>query len=517
MTSQHRTVAEEDLISETMSAGEDMQSLMDAQESSGFRSLRRRQNVTGIVVSVAEDAVLVDVGTKSEGIVRREELSEDGDDAPELRYGQEVLVQVIEPESPQGPVLSLRLARREQAWVDMEALAAQGDTIEATVVDFNRGGAIADVRGVRAFIPISQLASLPGATLSPEGGQQDDTAGRLSQIVGRRLWFKVLEVDRSQNRLILSEKAAESERRDRRRQEMLGEIEQGQIRHGVVRNVTAFGAFVDLGGLDGLVHVSEMSYDRVEDPRSVLAPGQEVDVFVLEVRREDGRIALSLKRAMQDPWITAAERLQPGQTVEVEVRRLAKFGAFAQIEPGIEGLIHISELADVPPRDPGQVVHEGDRLQVKVIHVDPHSRRIGLSLRQMTEPQSAQMSVDDWHREQDASHNREESAFGVLSGLNLPRLQDQTGQRDVNEESDVRPAETATQDQDLPETGLSVETIGQSASDEMPAGDAEAIIEVDQGTEPETSGHVGMQQDGGEQQTTSEEAPGVDDADSQNE
>ena len=198
---------------------------MDTEEA-GFRSLRRRQTTKGVVVSIAEDAVLVDVGTKSEGIIHRDELAEEGEEIPTLVYGQEILVHVIEPESPQGPVLSLRRARREQAWSDMEALVSSGEYIMAPVVDHNRGGAILDVRGIRGFVPLSQLASL-GPSRQPSE-QTDDTQDRLAQLHGQRLTLKVLEADRTQNRLILSERAAADEARTLRRGELLAELQVGQ-------------------------------------------------------------------------------------------------------------------------------------------------------------------------------------------------------------------------------------------------------------------------------------------------
>ena len=408
------TAATEDDQAALMDQFEDMQSLMDAQEAGGFRTLRRRQTTKGVVVSVREDVVLVDVGAKSEGIIPREELAEQGEEAPELTYGQEILVQVLEPDSRDGPILSLRRARREQAWVDLDDLAKDGAIITAVVVDHNRGGAILDVRGLRGFIPLSQLSSLP----PPSQSNGEDTQERLAQLHGQRLTVKLLEADQSQNRLILSERAASDELRAQRRAELLAQIEPGQIRHGLIRSVTNFGAFVDLGGADGLVHVSELSYDRVQDPRTVVKAGDEVDVYVLDIRPEDGRISLSMKRAQLDPWAMIAQRYEPGQVVEVTITRLMNFGAFAQIEPGIEGLIHISELADAAPKDPSQVVQPGQVVQAKIIHIDQRDRKLGLSLRQVNpSPAQRDMTAAEWHAEQDRSVDSGPSAFEALSHL----------------------------------------------------------------------------------------------------
>lgn len=391
---------------------EDMQSLMDS-EDGGFRSLRRRQTTKGVVVSVSDEAVLVDVGAKSEGVIHREELSEEGETAPILEYGQEIMVEVLEPESPQGPILSLKRARREQAWVDMKHYISSGEVIVAPVVDHNRGGALLDVRGLRGFVPLSQLVSLP-PTGEPSDGE--DTQNRLARLHGRQLSVKVWEVDRDQNRLILSERAADQEERARRRTNLMAEIQPGQVRRGTVRNVTKFGAFVDLGGADGLVHITELSYDRVSNPRDLVSTGQEVDVLVLDVQPEDQKIALSLKRAAADPWDTLTETYQPGQIVEVTITRLAKFGAFAQVEPGVEGLIHLTELADATPREPGQIVRTGDRVQAMIIHIDGVSRRLGLSLRQVN-PTETEMTADEWHAAQDGESEPQLSAFGALSAI----------------------------------------------------------------------------------------------------
>ncbi|HZT96443.1 MAG TPA: S1 RNA-binding domain-containing protein [Chloroflexota bacterium] len=399
-------------IGSTEDPPEDMQSLMEAQEA-GFRSLHRGQTTKGTVVSIADDAVLVDVGLKSEGIIRREELVENGDDLPDLHLGQEVFVQVLQPDSPSGPILSLRRARREQTWVDAQELAQTGGMVEGPVVEFNRGGAVLEIRGVRGFVPLSQLVSLP-----PAGqGEGEDTERRLSELIGRRLRVKVLEANRQQNRLILSERAAVQEERAKRRAALLEEIRVGDVRRGVVRNVTNFGAFVDLGGADGLVHVSEISYERVTDPRSVLQPGQEVDVYVLDVRPEDQKISLSLKRAVADPWDSIDMRYQPGENVQATIVRLAKFGAFAQVEPGVEGLIHVSELADVAPRDPGQVLHEGQVVEAKIIHMDKARRRLGLSIRQ-AQPTVQEMTAEEWSAAQDRELTPVATAFDALAGLN---------------------------------------------------------------------------------------------------
>jgi small subunit ribosomal protein S1 len=255
----------------------------------------------------------------------------------------------------------------------------------APVVEFNKGGLIVDVLGVRGFVPVSQVLDL--RNVSRQEGENEEVAQTLTAMVGRTLPLKVIEINRHRNRLILSERAAVQERRTQRKDELMENLQPGQIRHGVVSNITTFGAFVDLGGADGLVHVSELSYNRVNHPGEVLRVGQDVDVMVLSVDRDTKKIALSLKRAMPDPWDTVEQDYHIGQVVQATITKLAKFGAFAKVQEGLEGLIHLSELTDRPVTDPAQVVQEGQVLPAKIIHINSQRRRLGLSARQAQEPQ----------------------------------------------------------------------------------------------------------------------------------
>jgi predicted RNA-binding protein with RPS1 domain len=252
--------------------------------------------------------------------------------------------------------------------------------VDAPVVDHNKGGLIVDVRGVRGFVPVSQVLDL--RNVSRQEGESEEVSQTLAAMQGRRLPLKIIEINRSRNRLILSERAAVQERRTQRKDVLLESLQPGQVRHGVVSNITSFGAFVDLGGADGLVHVSELSYNRVTHPNEIIKVGQEVDVMVLSVDRDTKKIALSLKRAQPDPWTTVEERYRLGQVVPAVITKLTKFGAFAKVEDGLEGLIHLSELTDLAVQDPSQVVHEGQHVDVKIIHIASQRRRLGLSVRQ---------------------------------------------------------------------------------------------------------------------------------------
>ncbi len=346
-----------------------------------FKSLQRGDVVDGVVVKVDQDEVLVDVGLKSEGIVSGRELEEfTREGGPPLRVGDPVLVYVVHPENAEGyAVLSLRKARMEHYWRRAQQLFNAGEVIEVPVVDYNRGGLIVDL-GVRGFVPISQVNALRREG-GPRPESDDETLAKLATVVGKRLQLKVIELNRARNRLILSERAASQEERSRRKDALISELRVGDVRWGKVSGLCDFGAFVDLGGADGLVHVSQLSWNRVNHPSEVLRVGQEVEVSVVSIDNENKKIALSMKKARPDPWEHLQQRFAEGEVMPATVTKIAKFGAFARLANGMEGLIHISELADRAVGNPREVVAEGQKVRVRIISVDPERRRLGLSLR----------------------------------------------------------------------------------------------------------------------------------------
>ncbi len=359
---------------------------MDAAEAqpdeSGFRQPRRGEVVEGTIASVDRDGILIDIGAKSEGAVPIHEVAELLNEPNPPRVGDEVLAYVLSPGDREGRiVLSLRQGRVERAWRQLEQLYASGEILEAPVTEANKGGVIVDAQGLRGFVPISQLSGV-----RHDGAGEEDVAQRLQALVGQRLPLKVVEINRRRNRLILSERLAAQERRGRRKDELINELREGEIRHGRVTSVTDFGAFVDVGGADGLVHLSELSWTRVGRPSDVVHVGDEVDVMVLGVDRERKKIALSLRRTQPEPWALAATKFHPGDIVEGTITRITTFGAFARIEDGIEGLIHVSELGDSHVANPRQVVQEGERHRMRILRVEPERRRLGLSLRGVDQP-----------------------------------------------------------------------------------------------------------------------------------
>lgn len=333
--------------------------------------------IEGTVMQIDAEEILVDIGAKSEGVVPGREFrkAEQAGELADLQPGDKLFVFVLKSEDDDGrAMLSIDRARLEKSWRWLEQMYEEGTVIEATVDGFNKGGLLVNLRGVRGFVPASQVV---GASPAGRGEQQDN----LSPLVGKSVPLKVIEINRRRNRLILSQRQALQGYRETRKEELLDTLQVGQVYPGVVSSVCNFGVFVDLGGADGLVHLSEMSWGRVNHPREVVQVGQEVNVYVLGIDRERKRIALSLRRTQPEPWSTVAERYQLGQLIEGEITQLATFGAFVRIEDGIEGLIHLSELADATVAHPREVVQEGDRVTLRVIRIDPVHRRIGLSLR----------------------------------------------------------------------------------------------------------------------------------------
>src|SRR5437588_11648703 len=343
-------------------------------EEEAFRTLNHGDIVDGVVVRVDPDEVLVDVGAKAEGVISNKELGFRGEaDSIDLEPGDQIKVYVLQSENEEGNVvLSLRRARAETTWLTAADKQTEGAVMDAEVREQNKGGLIVNVLGLRGFLPSSQV------------GRQH--AGNLEQLVGQRIPVKILEVNRKRNRLIVSQKAAEDEDRARRRDDLFNRLAVGDMVKGTVSGLTTYGAFVDIGGADGLIHISELSWDRVSKVSDVLQVGDEVNVKVINVDGEQGRMSLSLRQLQQDPWEQVVANLPAGSVVEGTVTKTKKYGAFLQIVPGIEGLLHISELSWDHVEKTEDVLKVGDVVQVKVIGVDTARRRISLSLKQLTNP-----------------------------------------------------------------------------------------------------------------------------------
>jgi small subunit ribosomal protein S1 len=407
------------------------------------KSLKHGDVVEGKVVRIDPDEILIDFGGKSEGVVSNRELvgrrGRDGDDSrPELSMGDEVLVYVLQPESPEGhAVLSLRRAGLERKWRAMQERFEAGEIVEARVIDHNKGGLIVDL-GVRGFVPISQIVDFPRR---PRDEQPRDAAQEIAEklqpFVGRTLRLKILEVNRKANRLILSEKVALYEERREKRDELFSSLQVGQRVTGTVRSIAPFGVFVDLGGIDGLVHKSELSWNKVNNPETAHAIGDEVEAEVIDINHERGRISLSIRRLQPDPWQESVAKYHIGDVITGTVTKLVNFGAFVRVEEGLEGLIHISELSNQRVAHPGDVVKESEVLQLKIISLDSERHRLGLSLKQAedrpaapqaptasasagTEPNAAQARYEERPPQRRERRDRRERGYRPEDAISEP-------------------------------------------------------------------------------------------------
>ncbi len=338
---------------------------------SSLRPPRVGETVEGTVAAVGGDEATVDLGDRPAGVIPLREAG-----AEELRVGEHIVATVLQPEGPDGRiVLSLRRARQRRHWMRMDSLRRSGELIEAEVIDANRGGVVVDV-GMRGFVPLSQLGSV-GAIDTADAG----VPAPVRSLMGKRLRLRVLEVDPKRDRLILSEKAATQQLRRERKAQGAARLQDGDVLDGTVASVTSYGVFVDVGVADGLVHRSEITWDKSVEPTSLFSVGQKVRVMVVGIDRERQRISLSMRRLGADPWSEFVKGIQPGQTVEATVTRVMPYGAFAKVAEGVEGLIHVSELATRRVADPNEVVRVGDVLRVTVVGVDAERRRLSLSAR----------------------------------------------------------------------------------------------------------------------------------------
>jgi len=339
------------------------------QEEASSKRIAHGDIIDGVVVRVDPDEVLVDVGSKSEGVISSRELGTREPGTPDLHSGDHIKVFVLQPENEDGNVvLSLRRARAESVWVKAQEQQATGEMMDAEVREQNKGGLIVNILGLRGFLPTSQVSRT--------------YSSNLQELVGQRIGVKILEVNRKRNRLIVSQKAAFDEDRARQRGELFEKLKIGDEIEGKVSGLTTYGAFVNLGAADGLIHISELSWDRVANVADVLQVGQGVRVKVIKLDPETSRISLSLRQLGQDPWDHIEKRFPPGAIVEGEVSKIKKYGAFLQIGDGIEGLLHISELAWEHVEHTEDVVQVGQKLRVRVLQADRSRRRISLSLKQ---------------------------------------------------------------------------------------------------------------------------------------
>jgi small subunit ribosomal protein S1 len=327
--------------------------------------------VSGRVVRIDNDEVLVDIGYKSEGVIPSNELSirKSVDPHDEVELGEEVDALVLTKEDQDGRlIMSKKRARFEKAWRRIEAAAESGEPVEGTVIEVVKGGLIIDL-GVRGFLP----ASLVDIRRVPN----------LDEYMGTKIETKVIELNRSRNNVVLSRRAVLEEERKEQRQAILERLQPGLIIEGQISNIVDFGAFVDLDGIDGLIHISELSWSHVNHPSEILSIGDTVQVKVLDIDRDRQRISLGLKQTQEDPWQRVVDTYNVGDELEGTVTKVVAFGAFVEILEGVEGLVHISELAQQHVENPREIVQPGDEVKVKILEIDSERRRLSLSIKRV--------------------------------------------------------------------------------------------------------------------------------------
>jgi len=353
----------------------------------GLRTLKEGDVVRGTVVHLDREGILVDVGTKSEGLIPPGEMTRDPRGTGEfgIQVGDPIDVLVLNADDEDGQlILSKKRADFEKAWDHIIEAHQQQTTLSATVTDRVKGGLVVDL-GIRGFVPASHVGT--------------GKVRNLEKYIGETLPLKVIEVDRERRKVVLSHRLATEEERAEQRRETLANLSEGQVRTGIVRRITDYGAFVDIGGVDGLLHISEMSWTRIKHPSDVLKVGDEIQVMVLKANLEQERISLGLRQILPDPWTQARDKYQVGEVVPGSVTRLVPFGAFVQLDGGIEGIVPNSELTARRINKPDEVVQVGDSVQVKIVELRPEERRMTLSVRQaMDEKEYAEYEEYDRNR-----------------------------------------------------------------------------------------------------------------------
>ncbi len=453
---------EENNMTEEMPEQESMESLLE-QEGLGLDFPKAGEVRTGTVASISSSEILVSVGAKSEGVISgRENDQIDDDERAALQVGSEIPVFILSPEDKNGNlVLSYSRAREEMDWDQSEELLASKESFDSTIAGYNKGGLIVPIGHFRGFIPASQVSLVRRMNASGETPDQ-----RWSKMVGEDITVVVIEVDRNRRRLILSERQAINETRESLKDRLLDDLEVGDIRTGRVTSLADFGAFVNIEGADGLVHLSEVSWERVQHPSEVLKIGQEVQVQVISIDQENKRIGLSIRRLQEDPWIKKVENLREGQLVEGTVTHLTKFGAFARLGEGdLEGLIHISELSQNRIEHPKEVVSEDDVLTLRIIKIDRERHRIGLSLRKVD---SAAYADLDWKMLQNEISTQAED----------DSVEESAVEEEPADEEAVAEVEDSVVDAEMAEDKVEEMAEEEEAAEEVPAAEEEAVEEA---------------------------------------
>ena len=449
---------------------------------------KRGETRDGVIASISEGQILVSVGTKSEGLITGKEYDAIPAETLEtLEVGKSIPVFVITPEDQNGNlILSFTRAVDEQSWIDAEELLESSKSFNSTIIGYNKGGLLVPLSTIRGFVPASQVSL--SRRLAITGNTPDE---RYSEMVDEKIEVRVIEVDRERRRLILSERAASSDTRESIKEKVIEGLKNGEVRTGRVTSLADFGAFVNINGADGLVHLSEISWDRVNHPSEVLQVGQEVQVKIISVDTDRKRIGLSIRQLMDDPWADQIASLKVGQLVEAKITRLTNFGAFALLmlddsDSKLEGLIHISEISEHRIEHPKEVIHVGEVVTLRIIKIEEDTHRIGLSMRRVDSPAYADL---DWkilsdEIESEALTNAGEDIASFMTEKAEEAISDTQKEKPTNSEEEavdivkakpkkkVTPPKPKTSKKAAPKKSAKVEKSAES--DEVAVGTAKA-------------------------------------------
>jgi small subunit ribosomal protein S1 len=463
---------------------------------------------TGVVIEIGDRGAIVDAGFKRDGIVPAGDLDRLDDETLEsIQPGDEVAVTVRKPQDEEGRlILSIYQALVREDWQKAEKMMEEGELYEGTISGFNRGGLLVPFGRIRGFIPASHTVGMP------RGLKGEERRERLADMVGDEVGLKIIEVDRHRRRLILSQRQARRAWQKIQRKRVMEELTEGETVTGTVTGITDFGAFVDLGGADGLIHISELSWKQVDDPREVVEVGDEVEVYVLNLDWDRTRIALSLKRLKPNPWSQVAEHYEVGELVEGKVSRVLDFGAFVQLNLGVEGLLHVSEMTGTSQLSPTEILSESQRVLVKIIGIDTHKQRITLSARQVHRDQWERwMSENKIAVEEEAPEAVEEELAAPAAEAEAPAAEEAVEEPSAEmveaaaeeAEGEVAPeavTEEAVEGAEAHEPEAEEETVPEGA----PEAAAQEEVEADEAPQPEEAPEAEA-----DETAEPEEAPGA--------
>ncbi len=433
--------------------------------------------VSGKVVRIDKDEVLVDIGYKAEGVIPSNELSirKSVEPSDEVELGEQVDALVLTKEDSEGRlILSKKRARFEKAWRSIEVAADSGEPVKGRVIEVVKGGLILDL-GVRGFLPASLV--------------DIRRVHNLDEFMGEELECKVIELNRSRNNVVLSRRAVLEEERKEVREQILGRLEPGQVVEGKISNIVDFGAFVDLDGIDGLIHISELSWSHVNHPSEVVSIGDTVRIKVLDIDRDRQRISLGLKQTQEDPWQRVISTHRPNDVLEGTVTKVVAFGAFVEILPGVEGLVHISELADHHVENPSEVVEPGAKLNVKILEIDEDRRRLSLSIKRVEGQNMPMQGLGEQIAAAESAPAGEEGAEGVAPEAAEYEAPAEEAAESVEAEApaneEPEPTEAAAIDEAPVETAPVEEVADEPAADAEPTVEEPAVEEAAEEAAPE--------------------------------